>query len=49
MTSEIKFVLQDNDTYKVYYFNGSPMGEFYKEIDGYYVWELMYILLVIYI
>ena len=39
MSTAITYLKQDNDTYKVYYFNGVYMGDFYKEIDGYYVWE----------
>lgn len=34
----IKFTKQDNDVYKLTFYTGIEMGEFYKEIDGYYVY-----------
>lgn len=30
---------EGSDTYTVRAYNGAPMGEFYMEVDGYYVWD----------
>lgn len=39
VTSKITYTKQENGSYKIYYYNDVFVGEFYMEVDGYYVFE----------